>query len=48
MNPMGVNAEFYAGYNNLMVTMSVGLTPLFKKGNAPECYTTSIGLGVIL
>ncbi len=44
----GVNLEAYMGYNGIMVRFATGLTPLFKGGQGPKAYTTSIGLGFCL
>lgn len=45
LNPIGVNLEARAGYGAIMIYGRMGITPLLKKGNAPECYPMTIGLG---
>lgn len=45
LNPIGVNLEARAGYGAIMIYGRIGLTPLLKKSNAPECYPMTIGLG---
>lgn len=45
LNPIGVNLEARAGYGSIMIYGRMGITPLLKKSNAPECYPMTIGLG---
>ncbi len=45
LNPFGINLEARAGYGSIMLYGRMGITPLLKKSQAPECYPLTIGLG---